>query len=422
MDLFTRDQEGATSEATTAGARAARTVDVCIVGCGPAGAMLGLLCARAGLTVLVAEKNKQFEREFRGEGITPGGVKCLSDHGILDKLGRDGYVVTQGMRVIENGTKIFEADFSELRTEIKFAIDLPQPALIKAIVDESLRMPGYELAMGCQPRGFVKNERGQITGVTLERHGETVEVAAKLVVGCDGRYSAVRKLGGFAFKKYPMDRDVVWFKMERPPAWRENYTTVRIVRGEHLIILPCYPNLLRVGMYMPKGGFSAFKKQGLDEFHRKVSTLEPCFAGHVEQAVQSWSDVVPLDIFALVVKEWSQDGLMLLGDAAHTCSPILGQGVNLALRDSVDLAPVLVRCIKDKGQAVVTRADLLGFERKRRRDIRYIRGFQNRNERLLSFSSALSTLLRRLLYRLLDVSPFKPRLMAKVAMGARSAE
>lgn len=397
-----------------------KNVDVCIVGCGPAGAMLGLLCARAGLSVLVVEKNKQFERDFRGEGITPGGVKCLSDHGILGKLGPASYVVTQGMRVIENGTKIFEADFTQLRTDIKFAIDLPQPVLIRAIVEESEQLPGYELLMGCQPRELVRNEAGQITGLIVERGGETFTVATKIVLGCDGRYSTVRKLGGFEHKKYPMERDVVWFKMERPPEWRENFTTVRILRGEHLIILPCFPDLLRVGMYMPKGGFRAFKNQGLDNFHRKVIALEPTFAGHVERAATSWASIVPLDIFALMVKEWSQDGLLLIGDAAHTCSPILGQGVNLALRDAVELAPLLVRCIKDQKQAVVTRADLIPFERKRGKDIRYIRKFQNRNEFLLSFSSRLSSLVRRLLYRFLNVSPLKPLLMAKVAMGVRS--
>ena len=173
-------------------------------------------------------------------------------------------------------------------------------------------------------------------------------------------------------------------------------------------------------MYMPKGGFRAFKNQGLEDFHRKVIALEPSFAGHVERAVASWADVVPLDIFALVVKEWSQDGLLLIGDAAHTCSPILGQGVNLALRDAVELAPLLARCIQDNRQAVVTRGDLIAFERKRSKDIRFIRRFQNRNELLLSFSSRLSSLLRRLLYRFINVSPFKPLLMAKVAMGVRS--
>ena len=46
-------------------------VDCCIAGCGPAGAMLGLLLARAGLKVLVLEKHGDFLRDFRGDTIHP---------------------------------------------------------------------------------------------------------------------------------------------------------------------------------------------------------------------------------------------------------------------------------------------------------------------------------------------------------------
>ena len=45
------------------------TTTVCIAGCGPAGAMLGLLLARAGVEVVVLEKHQDFFRDFRGDTI-----------------------------------------------------------------------------------------------------------------------------------------------------------------------------------------------------------------------------------------------------------------------------------------------------------------------------------------------------------------
>ena len=52
------------------------TTTCCIVGCGPAGAMLGLLLARAGVAVLVLEKHSDFFRDFRGDTIHGPVMPC----------------------------------------------------------------------------------------------------------------------------------------------------------------------------------------------------------------------------------------------------------------------------------------------------------------------------------------------------------
>lgn len=395
--------------------------DVCIVGSGPAGAMLGLLCARQGLDVTLVERNKQFERHFRGEGITPGGVKCLSEHGVMKALPPDSYVKIQGMRLFENGERIFEASFDKLKSDYQLSIDIPQPHLINVIVQEALKLPNFHLLMESHPVSLQRNAEGQVTGVSLKRGAERHHLRTKIVVGCDGRYSTLRKLGGFEAIQRPMKRDVIWFRLPRPEAWPDTFTSVRIIRGHHLIILPCYPDLLRVGMYMPKGGFKEFKAKGLDHLHREIVRLEPRLSGIVEQHLTSWDEVTVLDIFTVEVKRWVEDGLALIGDAAHTCSPILGQGVNLALRDAVELAPALKQSI-EAGNHIVRRGDLVGFERKRQRDIRFIRGFQNRNEVLLSWSSAMGSLLRRAMYRLMNFLPAKPLLLTRIAMGVRQLD
>jgi 2-polyprenyl-6-methoxyphenol hydroxylase-like FAD-dependent oxidoreductase len=61
-------------------------VDCCIAGRGPAGAMLGLLLARAGLDVVVLEKHADFLRDFRGDTIHPSTLEILDDLGLADRF------------------------------------------------------------------------------------------------------------------------------------------------------------------------------------------------------------------------------------------------------------------------------------------------------------------------------------------------
>src|SRR5918993_669945 len=58
----------------------------CIVGGGPAGAMLGLLLARRGVNVLVLEKHGDFLRDFRGDTIHHSTMEIMDELGLAEKL------------------------------------------------------------------------------------------------------------------------------------------------------------------------------------------------------------------------------------------------------------------------------------------------------------------------------------------------
>ena len=58
----------------------------CIVGGGPAGMMLGLLLARAGVDVVVLEKHADFLRDFRGDTIHPSTLEVMYELGLLDEF------------------------------------------------------------------------------------------------------------------------------------------------------------------------------------------------------------------------------------------------------------------------------------------------------------------------------------------------
>src|SRR5262249_58588976 len=91
-------------------------VACCIVGSGPAGMMLGLLLARAGVRVLVLERHADFLRDFRGDTIHPSTLDVIDELGALDELLRLPHQRVARLTALVGDTPVQVADFSHLPT------------------------------------------------------------------------------------------------------------------------------------------------------------------------------------------------------------------------------------------------------------------------------------------------------------------
>lgn len=84
------------------------TTRCCIAGGGPAGLMLGLLLARAGIEVVVLEKHTDFLRDFRGDTLHPSTLEVISELGLLE-----GLLALPHQRIEKLGV-----DFGDRRVEV----------------------------------------------------------------------------------------------------------------------------------------------------------------------------------------------------------------------------------------------------------------------------------------------------------------
>ncbi|BFT74202.1 FAD-dependent monooxygenase [Paenibacillus sp. P36] len=391
--------------------------DVCIVGAGPAGAMLGLLLAKqSDLEVVVLEQHQAFSREFRGESISQGSVVILNELDILDDLKKHGFLQVEGLEMYDQGDKIFSVNFHEFPYEQKFIIDLPQPVLIGAILDKAGEYPNFHLKMGATGVELIE-QHGQIKGaVYREKSGELVTVNSSVVVDASGRYTRIREMAGIPAKIEHFKRDAVWFRVPRPEGW-ESATRIKVDGHQHLIILPTYPDQLRVGINIAKGAYQEFRKQDISVFYDTVCRLEPQLDGIVQQHIQSWKDTVLLDIFTAEVSQWSRDGLVLIGDSAHTVSPILGQGVNLAIQDAYELAPVILDYLALNPESVIPQEAFQSFQARRQEHVGFIQAFQADQEKELMAESDEDMMKRRMKMQMLNQSPMKVELATKMAYG-----
>ncbi|MEL6522214.1 MAG: FAD-dependent monooxygenase [Pseudomonadota bacterium] len=384
--------------------------DVLVIGAGPAGALLSDVLARQGVSVTLVERAATPERSFRGETVSALSVKIMHDLGYGDRLKQEGYLPLEGISFRENGKKILSADYGRFSID-QLPIDMPQPKVLGVTLEAARSGPDFTYLNSTAFTGLIE-EDGVICGAHLRsKDGESFELRARLTVGADGRFSRVRKLSGLEAKITPMERDFLWFKLPRPEGWQ--MTSQLAVRGDsHLVILPTYPDLLRVGYNVPKGGFADQRLKGIELFRQSVVELDERFADIID-GVKNWDDVSFLEIFTAEMEQWARDGLLLIGDSAHTVTPILGQGVNLAIQDAVSFAPAIVRALRS-GQDVVPAVTMVPTVAKRRKHKALITGFQRMQEANLAKRTALGTFLRRVRMSILHNSPFKYKLLDRI--------
>ena len=102
------------------------TARCCIAGSGPAGMMLGLLLARAGVEVLVLEKHADFLRDFRGDTIHPSTLELMHELGLLEQFMALPHQKVYELRARFGDAEGVIADFRHLPTRCGFVAFMPQ--------------------------------------------------------------------------------------------------------------------------------------------------------------------------------------------------------------------------------------------------------------------------------------------------------
>jgi 2-polyprenyl-6-methoxyphenol hydroxylase-like FAD-dependent oxidoreductase len=313
------------------------TVQCCIVGGGPAGMMAGLLLARAGVEVLVAEKHKDFLRDFRGDTIHPSTLDILHELKIADlflKLPHQK-ARTMGFHVGEEFIPL--ADFSALELRYPFVAFIPQWDFLNFLAREAARFAPFNLIMEAEATGLIE-EGGRIAGVYIDTPGGPIEVRSELVIAADGRDSLLREKADLQVETLGAPIDVLWFRLSRQlddPADFAGY----IGAGEALVAIN-RGDYWQCGFIIPKGGFEAIRARGLPNFRAEIAALAP-HLGKRAKELKSWDDVKLLTVEVDRLVQWYRPGFLCIGDAAHAMSPVGGIGINLAIQDAVAASNII---------------------------------------------------------------------------------
>ncbi|HEX7214741.1 MAG TPA: FAD-dependent oxidoreductase [Methylomirabilota bacterium] len=395
-------------------ASGAREVACCVAGGGPAGMMLGLLLARAGVSVLVMEKHADFLRDFRGDTIHPSTLELMLELGLLPEFLALPHQEVPRLIAQFGDRTVPVADFTHLPTRCRFIALMPQWDFLDFLVRQASRYPTFQLLMQTEATGLIE-ENGRVRGVRATGPAGRLDVRADLVVAADGRASVLREQAGLGVDDLGAPMDVLWFRLSRrptdPDATMGRFDVGRIFvllnRGEHW----------QCGYVIPKGAADEIRRRGLDAFRAAVSALLPFAADRVGE-LAGWDDVRLLTVKVDRLQQWHRPGLLCIGDAAHAMSPVGGVGINLAVQDAVAAANRLWRPLRDRA---VGDEDLRRVQRRREWPTRVTQWLQVVvQRRLVSRALGGGPLRLPLFVRLLARCPLVRRLPARlVGVGIR---
>ncbi len=349
--------------------------NVVVVGAGPAGASIAYLLANRGIAVTLVERRRDFAREFRGEILMPSGIDALQQMGLGDALAQTDSHAAPDFTLYLNGKLILSENLNpeDFRGQPPLAIS--QPALLEAIVAKAEKLATFKFVRGVSVKELVEVNRA-ITGVTIREDNRDRFLPADLVIGADGRNSVVRKHLDHSVTEKSPPMDIVWCKLPCPDDWPG--VKAYVGRGHLLVAYHTWDHTLQLGWVILKGTFGELRNKGIEAWIEELAHhVSPDFASHLKHHSDGAQKPFLLDTVSDCVDGWSEPGVLLIGDAAHTMSPVGGQGVNIALRDAVVAANYLVPILNNSSTSVaeITSA-LQSIEKERRIEVDYIQNLQ----------------------------------------------
>ena len=292
--------------------------DLLIVGAGPAGLATAAAAARLGLSVRVLERATEPRRHSRALVVHARTLEQLDAIDVAEPLIRAGEPAA-GLTLVGGGKTLLELDFRHINSRFPYALVVSQEVTETLLWQRAVEL-GVELCTGVQATGWTGS------GVRLAG-GELV--TAPQVVAADGIGSVLRQSAGIGFPGTSNPRHflVADVRLAEPPGG----LTARLEPAGIIVIGALPEGLTRVIADVP---LTAEPDQALVQ--RLLDERTPTRA---RVTAVEWISVFTTQ--HRLADSFGQGPLNMIGDAAHVHSPVGGQGMNLGIRDGIELAQAL---------------------------------------------------------------------------------
>ena len=377
--------------------------------------MLGFLLARAGVKAVVLEKHRDFLRDFRGDTVHPSTLNVMDELGLLEEFLKLPHQKVSRLTGQFGEERVVLADFSHLPVRAPYIAMMPQWDFLDFIADHGRRYPTFTALMQAEADGLVE-EGSRVVGVRATLEGRPLEIRADLVVGADGRHSTMRESAGLTPVVIGAPMDVLWFRLSRRSSDSAE-TMGRFDRGSIFVMLD-RGDYWQCAFVIAKGSAETLKAAGIETFRQRIVKAMPFVADRVRE-LATVDDLKLLTVGVDRLEKWWKPGLLCIGDAAHTMSPLGGVGINIAVQDAVAAANILAGPLKE---GRLTDRDLAAVQQRRRWPVRATQAMQVflQNRMIAPTLAGTRPLRPPWPARLLNAVPFLRRIPARVlGMGVQ---
>ncbi|WP_415947989.1 NAD(P)/FAD-dependent oxidoreductase [Streptomyces sp. KLOTTS4A1] len=332
--------------------------DVLISGAGLAGCAAAILLARRGLRVGLLERRSDPEayKVLCTHSITANAHPVLRDLGLLDALEQAGAVRNHARWYTRWGW--VEPEGSDLPYGYNVRRSTLDPLVRAAAADT----PGVELLTGHQVTGVIR-DGGRVAGLRARSDGGERELRARLVVGADGKDSAVARHAGVPAKEHANGR-FGYFAHFRGLPLPGGKSQVWFMEPDMAYAFPNDDGVTVLAVLPDKKRLPEFRVDLEAGFLAAIRALPQ--APDVD-AAQRVSKIVGMRDYPLQTRAPVAEGVAFVGDAALTGDPLWGVGCGWALQSAQWLAEAVAPAVA--GQGDLGKA-LAGYARRHGRRLR----------------------------------------------------
>lgn len=387
--------------------------DVAIAGAGAVGATLGLALKRAGLDVVLVDAGG-LSGDSRSTLIAAACFRQWSALGIGEAMAAEAQAVHAVQ--VADGPGPGASDRGGVPAWLRFGeMDagdggplgyMVENARLRAVLDAALTDAGVPVRKA-RVLGLTAGPRDAV--IALD---DGASLTATLVVGAEGRRSAIREAAGIKTWgwDYPQSGVAATVALEHP---HEGVAQQYFLKGGPLAVLPLTGQRASLVWTELRDAAEALVAASPQAFEAHLSRRFGEFLG--QPKLIGARERFPLSLQA--ASSMTGDRVALAGDAAHGMHPIAGQGLNLGLKDAAALAEVIVearRLGEDWGSALV----LDRYAAWRRVDVMSALAGTELFARVFSGGDPILRRVRSAGLALVGASPFARRLFTREATGS----
>jgi 2-polyprenyl-6-methoxyphenol hydroxylase-like FAD-dependent oxidoreductase len=351
---------------------------ILIVGGGIAGLALGRALREQGVVPEIIERAASWPAAGTGLYLPANGVRALGTLGLADTLLARAVRISHQRILDHTGRRLAEIDLATLWRPVGLCVGITRNELHRILLEGAAGVP---MRLG-----------SSVTALGLE--GDEVNVAFAdgstghydLVVGADGIHSSIRRLafGGIGPRHLGQ---VSWRFLVDHSGAMETWTAM-LGRRRAFLALPVGPN--RLYCYADLAAPATE-----DPTDRDLVRFRALFADFADPVPSILGELASFDsihfspIEEVVVDNWVQGRVVLIGDAAHATSPNMAEGASMALEDAL----VLSQLLTTHGSPVEA---LSAFSERRRARICWVQQRTHRRDRIRTLPVSLRNLTLRL--------------------------